>query len=139
MFLCASFLSAETKILTCLLSYFEERPEGYLDINSTCILGRGFGHLSAAAIASCDSLVNLTSIAVEVVRTALRTALHVQSISKRLGGEFSGGPWSVAVSNATEIEVREELSAFYKTHVCIQSDPCINPQSSRLPVANGKR
>ena len=55
----------------------------------------------------------------EVVRIALRTAFHVQLISKRLGGEFSYGPWSVAVSNATEVEVRKELSAFYKTHVCI--------------------
>jgi hypothetical protein len=112
-------LPVGSRILTLLLSYFEERPGGYLDSKNTCILGRGFGLLSAAAIASCDSLASLTSVAVEVVRIALRTGLRVQSVSERLGTESTDGTWSVTVSNATEIEVRNALSEFYKTHVCI--------------------
>jgi malonyl CoA-acyl carrier protein transacylase len=100
-------------------SYFEDRPDEYLDLKHTCLLGHGLGLLSAAAVEGCKSLANLAFTASEVVRIALRTALHVSCVSKCLEPASQDAIWSATILGTTETDVKRELMEFYQSHVSV--------------------
>ena len=100
-------------------SYFEEHPNVQFNQESTCVIGLGVGLLSAAAIASSQTLINLLSIAVETVRIAFRTGVTTDRVSRQTQEHKSSHlSWSMNISDVSAPTVANELDSFYEVNVC---------------------
>ena len=104
-------------------SYFETRPGTQSARDNACILGMGTGLLSAVAVASAPSMVEILPFAVKAVRVAFRTGATVSRVSSQL--QATRDPalpdnWSMLIQNIKPELVKKELDAFYGRKVVTQ-------------------
>jgi hypothetical protein len=90
-----------------------------LDRDNACIIGLGTGLLSAVAVASAPSMVEILPYAVHAVRVAFRTGAIVSKKSSQLQEvrETKEG-WSMLLQNVKAETVQKELDEFYERKVC---------------------
>ena len=90
-----------------------------LDPSRTVIVGLCTGSLAAAAVASSPSAATLTPLAVEAVRIAFRTGLHVGISARRVYQVVDNQEcWSFLVPEISELEAGEAIDDFHKEKVC---------------------
>ena len=105
-------------------SYFETRPGSQYDRDNACIIGLGTGLLSAVAVASAPSMVEILPYAVHAVRVAFRTGAIVSKKSSQLQEvRETKESWSMLIQNVKADTVQRELDEFYikKVISCRQS------------------
>lgn len=71
-------------MLTIYNSYFDEHPSEYIMPSDTVIVGLCTGLLASAAVSASQSLLDLVSIALKVVRVAFRIGAKVDAAARRL-------------------------------------------------------
>jgi hypothetical protein len=99
-------------------SYFETRPGTQAARDHACILGLGTGLLSAVAVASAPSMVEILPFAVKAVRVAFRTGAIVSRVSSQLQEtRDTRDSWSMLIQNVKPETVERELDAFYSKKV----------------------
>ena len=104
-------------------SHFEECPKSYLNSSSTSptdtrLLGLCTGLLAATAVASVDSLTALLPLAVEVIRIAFRTGVHVWAVSERIEGRLDRQEsWSTILAGIDAKSAEGILNRFHQEHV----------------------
>lgn len=88
------------------------------DPSKTVIVGLCTGSLAAAAVASSPSAATLTPLAVEAVRTAFRTGLHVGIAARQVYQVVDNQEcWSFLVPEISELEAGEAIDDFHKERV----------------------
>ena len=98
--------------------YTEEDFSESLNPSRTSIVGLCTGSLAAAAVASSPSPATLIPLAVEVVRIAFQTGLHVGATAGRVHRCVeSRESWSYLVQEIGELEARQALEEFHKQQV----------------------
>ena len=81
----------------------------------------GTGLLSAVAVASAPSMVEILPFAVKAVRVAFRTGAIVSKISSQLQEtRDTQDSWSMLIQNVKPESVNKELDAFYTKKVSLQ-------------------
>lgn len=94
-------------------SYFETRPGTQYAQDHACILGLGMGLLSAVAVASAPSMVEILPLAIKAVRIAFRTGAVVSKVSSQLQETRTRNSWSMLIQNVKPDTVKEKLDVFY--------------------------
>ena len=85
----------------------------------THVVGICTGSIAAAAVACANSLLELIPLAVESVRVAFRTGLHVSTTAQALEQAVqANGTWSEVVTGVGGDEIKIALDGFYKEKVC---------------------
>ena len=119
-------------------SYFEERNRSYLEkctqhSDGPHIIGACTGLLTASAIASANSLTTLLPVAVETVRIAFRTGLHVGEVAEGLEGSSDAcESWSTIVSTSDKKAARDAVDQFNKANVSNPFSPLLCPGLNRV-------
>ena len=99
-------------------SYQSTQADSYPSPSHTRVVGSCTGLLTAAAVGSCVSLVDLLDIAVEIVIIAFRIGALVASTGTDIERSLTKSPsWSAAVSGLTAERAKEILDAFHESEV----------------------
>lgn len=78
----------------------------------------GTGLLSAVAVASAPSMIEILPFAVKAVRVAFRTGAIVTKVSSQLQEtRDTRESWSMLIQNVKPEAVKKELDAFYSQKV----------------------
>lgn len=85
----------------------------------------GTGLLSAVAVASAPSMVEILPFAIRAVRVAFRTGAIVSKVSSQLQEtRDTQDSWSMLIQNVKPESVNKELDAFYTKKVSLQYSEC---------------
>lgn len=90
----------------------------YPDPSNTRIIGSCTGLLAAVAASSSQSLSDLPTIGVILVRIAFRVGVTVASARERMQqGPACQGSWSVAVAESSQDKIKDIIAEFHADEV----------------------
>lgn len=125
--------------LATFIDYFETRPGTPTARNNACILGLGIGLLSAAAVASAPSLVEIIPFAVKAVRVAFRTGATISKVASLVqpSREIREN-WSMVIQYVKPEVVEKELKEYYdKKKTSITSRAYVSAVSKSTVTISG--
>ncbi|KAF4633958.1 hypothetical protein G7Y89_g4156 [Cudoniella acicularis] len=125
--------------LATFIDYFETRPGTQSARDHACILGLGIGLLSAVAVASAPSMVEIIPFAIKAVRVAFRTGAIVSKVSSQIQPSRDNREnWSMVIQYVQPEAVEKELKAFYdKKKTSINSQAYISAVSKSTVTISG--
>ncbi|KAH8585456.1 hypothetical protein B0O99DRAFT_696467 [Bisporella sp. PMI_857] len=104
--------------LASVVSFFEEHQSEYIVPSDTVLVGLCTGLLASAAVSASQSLLDLISIALKVVRVAFRIGVKVDAAARRLSTDHDveiAQSWSRVVLGGRKDATISEVTQFNET------------------------